>query len=202
MRLQKTFGPAALAVALVFCLGGCSKRSSAPEPQNLTSTKDRKTAPGFVLKDAGGAAVNLADYKGNVVLLNFWATWCGPCKIEIPWFIDFQQQYKDRGFTVLGLSLDDDGWKSVTPYVAEHKINYPVVMGNDQVSQLYGGIDSLPTTFIIDRAGRVAASHFGLVDRSEYLNEIVKLLEDPQGAELVRPASFPLAVLLRPGQRR
>ena len=78
-----------------------------------------KTAPDFTLPDAKGERLRLADYKGKVVLLNFWATWCGPCKVEIPWFIEFQKQYQAKGFTVLGVSLDEDGWKVINPYVAK-----------------------------------------------------------------------------------
>jgi cytochrome c biogenesis protein CcmG/thiol:disulfide interchange protein DsbE len=140
------------------------------------SEKDRKKAPDFSLKDATGATVKLSEYRGKVVLLNFWATWCGPCQIEIPWFIDFQQQYKDSNFAILGVSLDDDGWKSVKPYVEKKKINYRVMIGTEELSQMYGGVDSLPTTFIIDREGRIAAKHEGLISKSDYLSEIVDLL--------------------------
>src|SRR5258708_4033486 len=96
--------------------------------------KDRKSAPEFSLKDAQGRTVKLSEYKGKVVLLNFWATWCGPCKIEIPWFTDFEQKYKDRGFAVLGVSMDDDGWESVKPYIEAKKVNYRVVLGSDEVA--------------------------------------------------------------------
>jgi cytochrome c biogenesis protein CcmG/thiol:disulfide interchange protein DsbE len=120
--------------------------------------------------------VTLAEYKGKVVLLNFWATWCGPCKIEIPWFIEFEQKYKDRGFSVLGVSMDEEGWEIVKPYIAKNKVNYRILLGTESVAQMYGNVESLPTTFIIDSEGRIASTHVGLVSRSDYENEILQLL--------------------------
>ena len=170
---------AAASAALAFLLASCSRPSSLPTGE-LKSEGQRKPAPNFSLKDADGNAVNLSDYRGKVVLVNFWATWCGPCEAEIPWFIEFEKKYKDQGFAVLGVSMDDDGWKSVRPYVASHKINYRIVIGSELVSQQFGEIDSLPTSFVLDRAGRIASNHIGLVDKVNYQNEIVKLLEDPK----------------------
>lgn len=138
-----------------------------------------KPAPDFTLTDATGATVKLSDQKGKVVLLNFWATWCGPCKVEIPWFMSFQQQYKDRNFTVLGVAFDDDGWTAVKPYIAEHKINYRVLVGNDALDKAYGGVESLPTTFLIGRDGRIASKHVGLVSKATYQEEISRLLAAP-----------------------
>jgi cytochrome c biogenesis protein CcmG/thiol:disulfide interchange protein DsbE len=137
----------------------------------------RKPAPNFTLKDASGANVELSSYRGKVVLLNFWATWCGPCELEIPWFEQFEQQYKSKGFEVVGVSMDDDGWPAVKPFIAAKKINYRILLGNDSVTQLYGGVDALPTTFIIDRDGRIAKVHVGLAGKDEYANEIQNLLE-------------------------
>src|SRR5215475_11494413 len=170
MRLLCASAILAVACAAFTGCSGTSVRAA------VTAEKDRKVAPDFELKDATGNNVKLSDYKGKVVLLNFWATWCGPCKIEIPWFIDFQQQFKDRDFAILGVSLDDDGWKSVKPYVEQKKINYRVMIGTEELSTLYGGVDSLPTTFLIDRKGRIAQMHMGLVSKSEYQTEIQDLL--------------------------
>ena len=162
---------------------GCSDSTHAA----VKPDKDRKRAPDFALKDVSGKTVKLSELKGDVVLLNFWATWCGPCQIEIPWFIDFQQTYKDRNFAIVGVSLDDDGWTSVKPYIERKKINYRVVVGTEEVSQMYGGVDSLPTTYLIDRGGRIAAVHTGLVSKSVYQDEIVKLLDGKDGGILQEP---------------
>ena len=178
------FTVAALATALVSC--------SRKPVSNL------KPAPDFSLKDATGQTVKLSDYRGKVVLLNFWATWCGPCKIEIPWFIGFQQQYKDRDFAVLGISLDEDGWESVKPYLAESKINYRIMIGNDAIDKAYGGLESLPTTFVIDRAGRIASKHVGLISKSTYENEIIRLLASPKEHGRVSNAPGPTLAFLRP----
>jgi peroxiredoxin len=157
-------------------LAGCSSPRSVKAA--VKAEKDRNHAPDFSVKDASGASFHLSDYKGKVVLLNFWATWCGPCQIEIPWFMDFENTYKDRNFAVLGVSFDDDGWTSVKPFIEKKKLNYRIAIGTEEISTLYGGLDSLPTTFILDRQGRIAATHVGLVSKSDYQNDILKLLDD------------------------
>jgi len=169
----------------------------------LKDAKERKKAPDFALKDSTGQVVKLSDFKGKVVLLNFWATWCGPCEVEIPWFIEFERQYKDRDFAVLGVSADEDGWTSVRPFVERQKMNYRVVLADEKVSQLYGGVDALPTSFIIDREGRVASSHIGLISKNTYRTEILKLLESPKDEKngvvsRNRLPASPWADLLRP----
>jgi peroxiredoxin len=169
----RTFFGTALAIACV--LTACSNSGSSVRAA-VKPDKDRKKAPDFTLKDSNGTAVKLSDYRGKVVLLNFWATWCGPCKIEIPWFMDFEQRFKDNGFSVLGVSMDDDGWEAVKPYLENRKVNYRIVMGDETVGNLYGGIESLPTTFLIDREGRVAQTHIGLVSKKDYEMEIAHLL--------------------------
>ena len=191
---------AAASAALALFLASCSRPSSAPTG-DLKSQGQRKPAPNFSLKDADGNAVNLADYRGKVVLVNFWATWCGPCEAEIPWFIEFEKKYKDQGFAVLGVSMDDDGWKSVRPYVASHKINYRIMIGSEVVSQQFGEIESLPTSFVLDREGRIASNHIGLVDKVDYQNEIVKLLQDPKSAAVRNTGAGVLAGLTGAGLR-
>jgi len=167
-------------LAVSALVAGCS--SSPKRTSAAAENRDRKPAANFSLADSNGVRVALADYKGKVVLLNFWATWCGPCKIEIPWFMEFNKTYKDRGFAVVGVSLDDDGWKSVKPYLAAKKIDYTVVVGNDEVAKAYGEVEALPTTFIIDRDGRIAFAHTGLVGKDTYEKEIRSLLGGDQRA--------------------
>jgi peroxiredoxin len=176
----KFVGFLSLAAFAVFL--SCSHSSSTSATAATKPDKTRKSAPEFELKDANGASVKLSAYHGKVVLLNFWATWCGPCQLEIPWFVEFEQQYKAQGFEVVGVSMDDDGWTVVKQYITEKKVNYRILLGNDSVTQLYGGVDSLPTTFMIDREGRIAAVHIGLAGKNEYLDEIKSLLDTKQQA--------------------
>lgn len=130
----------------------------------------------FTLKDIKGQDVRLADYKGQVVLLDFWATWCAPCKIEIPWFVEFQEKYGAQGFQVLGVSVDDTVDR-LQPYVAEMKMNYVILQGlnRDDVLEAYGPMVGLPVTTLISRDGQICAKHVGLVSK-ESLEEQIKAL--------------------------
>ena len=154
---------------------GCNTSNHVSAAVSTKPDKDRKPAPEFELKDADGKTVRLSDYKGKVVLLDFWATWCGPCKIEIPWFIEFERQYKDKGFAVIGVSMDEEGWTVVKPFVSDLAINYRVLQGNDSTADLYGGVNALPTTFLIDREGRVAWKHEGLAGKDDFEDRIKTL---------------------------
>ena len=160
--------------SLLFTLAAVA---AATEPAGLYSVGERKAAPDFVLEDASGKTAKLEEYRGKVVLLDFWATWCTGCKKEIPWFSEFQKTYGPKGFAVVGVSMDEDGWKSVKPYLATKKIDYPIVVGTEDLAKAYGGVDSLPSTFIIDRDGKIAFSHTGLVGKDTYETEIRSLLE-------------------------
>jgi len=145
-----------------------------------------KAAPGFTLQDLSGKKVSLADYKGKAVLLNFWATWCGPCKVEIPWLIKLRDQYKSQGFEVLGIesdSYDISDPKELATYKAgvvksatSFGIDYPILLGGDTISDPYGGLDGLPNSFYVDRNGVIIAQIVGLADRDEIEANIKKAL--------------------------
>lgn len=139
--------------------------------------KHGQTPPDFTLQSASGDTIRLSAYKGHVVLLNFWATWCHGCKTEIPWLVEFQDKYRSRGLAVVGVSMDDDGWKAVKPFVAEKGLNYPVVIGSDSLAKSYG-LTAMPMTFLIDRKGRIAATSVGIVDRTACEREIMQLLAE------------------------
>ena len=151
--------------------------SGAALSSGFFKVRDRKMAPDFVLDDATGKPVRLSELRGKVVLLNFWATWCAPCGIEIPWFIEFQKAHQDAGFATLGVSLDEDGWDAVRPYIDKRKVNYPVMVGNDDLAQQYGAA-ALPMTFIIDKSGRIAATYAGIRSKSEYEANIKAVLAE------------------------
>ncbi len=175
--MSRTLWAAAASALVIFCLtGGCSRTRPAQQG-SVKPAHQRKVAPDFTLRDAEGKSVRLSDFRGKVVLLDFWATWCPPCKMEIPWFVDLQRRDKDRGFVVLGVAMDDDGWDAVKPFLSQIGVNYRVVMGNDETFQLYGGVDALPTTFLIDREGRIAAVHVGLADRRDIEDGVEELLQ-------------------------
>jgi thiol-disulfide isomerase/thioredoxin len=131
----------------------------------------------FTLKDVAGNNVKLASLKGKVVLLDFWATWCGPCKIEIPWFIEFQNKYGASGLQVVGVSVDDTVDK-LKPYVAEMKMNYPILqgLGHDDVQDAFGPIWGIPVTVVISRDGKICAKHTGMSSKESFENQIKALL--------------------------
>lgn len=147
------------------------------EVPNLIAPNLRKGAPDFALQDSNGSTVRLSDLKGKVVLLDFWATWCGGCKTEIPWYVEFQDKYRDAGLSAVGVSMDGDGWKVVKPFLAEHKVNYPIVIADDDLSKLYK-IEQMPVTLLIDRNGKIADWHVGMVDRAVFESEIRTLLDE------------------------
>jgi thiol-disulfide isomerase/thioredoxin len=133
-------------------------------------------APDWALKDLNGKTVKFSDFRGKVVILDFWATWCAPCRVEIPHFMELQKQYGPKGLAVIGISLDEQGPAVVKKFVKQFGVNYPVVMGNQKVAEAYGGIIAVPTTFVIDRQGRIASQHMGYTDKATFEKEIQSLL--------------------------
>lgn len=151
-----------------------STRSTLPD---LLPGNARKPAPDFELEDANGKSIKLSSFQGKVVLVNFWATWCEGCQVEIPWFIQFEKDYSDRGLAVVGVSMDDDGWKSVKPWIKQKNVNYEIVIGNDSLAKQYG-LEGMPLTVLVDRAGKIADVHPGIVDQAETERKIRKLFEE------------------------
>jgi len=146
-----------------------------PAAQGLSDLRG-KPAPAFTLKTPDGKTVSLADYKGKAVLLNFWATWCGPCKLEMPWLIDLQKKYAAQGFTVLGVSEDDGPAKDVSSFATKMGVDYPIVLSDDKLNKAYGGVDYLPTSYYIGRDGKVLVETGGIISQSEMEADIQKIL--------------------------
>jgi peroxiredoxin len=144
----------------------------------LQSENERQPAAQFALKDSSGKTIKLKQYRGKVLLLDFWATWCTGCKREIPWFSAFQKTYGAKRLAVVGVSMDDGGWKVVKPFLAEAKVPYKILLGDDATAQRYG-IKNLPDTFLVDRQGRIAAVYrAGLVDKDDVETNIRTLLSE------------------------
>ena len=154
-------------------------------PQYLSPLKG-KLAPDFALEDLSGRKVSLASYKGKAVLINFWATWCAPCRIETPWLVELRNQYAAQGFEILGVSTDDidrddpqklsDEKKEIARFVEEAHIPYPVLIDGDSLSKPYGGLDAMPTSFFVDRNGTVVAAQMGLTSKDDIEANIRKAL--------------------------
>ena len=154
-------------------------------PRYATPLKG-KAAPQFTLEDLSGNKVSLASYKGKALLINFWATWCAPCKIETPWLIELRNRYAAQGFEVLGISADDldrgdarklaEDKKEIASAVQQMRIPYPVLIDGDSLSEPYGGLDSLPASFYVDRNGTVVSAQVGLTSKDEIEGNIKKAL--------------------------
>jgi len=149
-----------------------------PAFSDVSPPNARKPAPDFALTAADGRRVSLAGLKGKVVLVDFWATWCTGCKEEMPWFMEFQTTYRRRGLESIGVAMDVEGWAKVRPYLNDHPINYPIVVGDLAFANRFGSISALPVTLLIDRKGRVAEFHTGKVEKDAFEADLRRLLAE------------------------
>jgi peroxiredoxin len=169
---------AALLVAILAMLatGKYLVRPRQHGPVTLVGDVRGVPAPDFALTSLDGKVVKLSDYRGKAVLLNFWATWCSPCKVEMPWFVDLQKKYGSDGLVVLGIAMDDTEADKIAKFASEMGVNYPVLLGTDKVSEEYGNVEYLPTSFYIDRQGRIVGKGTGLLGRGEVEENVQKAL--------------------------
>ena len=157
---------------------GTAEPTAAQETDAVSSPLLGKPAPGFALRDLAGHPVSLADYRGQAVLINFWATWCAPCQVEMPWFIALQQKYASQGFTVLGIDKDyPEDLPKVPGFAKKMNLNYPVLYGNAKTYAAFGCCDYLPTSYYVDRAGTVRIATVGLGERDTVETYIRRLLQ-------------------------
>jgi peroxiredoxin len=160
--------------------------AEAQTSKTISGDAKGQPAPEFQLKDLAGKEVRLSDYHGKVVLLNFWATWCPPCKEEMPWFVDLQQRYGPQGLQVIGVAMDDSGEKTIASFTKRLGVNYPVLLGKESVAQAYGDVQFLPDTFYIGRDGKIVAHVQGLINRKEIEETVKKALATNVGEQAVR----------------
>ena len=155
----------AAAVLLLFSASACSSQSM-----------EGKQAPAFNLKTAAGKTVDLKNLAGKVVVVNFWATWCPPCRAEIPGMEEVYEKYKDKGLEIVGISLDRDGWNAVKPFLQKTRMTYPVVLDDADAAAAYGGISAIPTSFVVDRKGRIVKHHVGYFPKQDFEAAVKPLL--------------------------
>ena len=185
---QQAERAAALAAKLTEAAPFANAPDDASGIAGIPSPLVNQPAPAFTLTTVDGKKISLADYKGKALLLNFWATWCGPCKIETPWLVELRDKYAAQGFEVIGISTEGDGYTpadkagwaqdhaAVQSFITQMKVPYPMLMGGDSIAKPYGGVAELPTSFFVNRDGTIVASQIGLTSESEIESNIRKAL--------------------------
>jgi thiol-disulfide isomerase/thioredoxin len=165
----------AFAVALMLYVGFHAARRKGPSfaPRLALASP----APDFSLQSLDGRTLRLSDFRGKAVLLNFWATWCGPCKIEMPWFVELQNQYASQGFQIVGVAMDDASKEDIGKFAKDMGVNYPILIGKESVGDEYGGVPALPESFLIGRDGKIVDKILGLRGKAEIEDAIKKTLD-------------------------
>ena len=175
-----------IAIMFLVHFAGRGTRVSDARAENRSQISPPSGVRDFTLKDLEGHEESLGQFKGKIVLVNFWATWCGPCRIEIPWLMALQEKYARQGFTVLGVAMDEEGKSAVAPFIQKERfkigansqpVNYPILIGNDDVAEKFGGLVGLPTTILISQDGRQVKRIDGLLSYDEVDKTIQSLLE-------------------------
>jgi len=184
----------AVVIALMLYVGfRLARRTGASSGHALAMSSP---APDFALESLDGKTMHLSDFRGKAVLLNFWATWCAPCKIEMPWFVELQEQYGAQGLQVVGIAMDDASKEDISKFAKEMHVNYPVLIGKEAVGDAYGGVQFLPETFFIGRDGKLVDKVFGLKSKSDIEDDVKKALSQGQArpVQAAQPAVLTQAV--------
>ena len=182
-----------LIVTVAFMIYSGARRSRAGlvgvNIEKLAGEVKGKVAPDWELNTLDGKPVKLSDYRGKAVLLNFWATWCEPCKIEMPWFVELQKQYGPQGLVIVGIAMEDTKNDAIAALAKEMGVNYTILRGKEAVGEAYGGVEGLPTTFFIGRDGKLVDQSTGLVSRSEIVDHIKEALAQGSGGRVTASSS-------------
>ncbi len=142
----------------------------------VLSARAADPAPNFALQSQDGKTIELKKLAGKAVVVNFWATWCGPCRAEIPGMVKVYEKYKGKGLEIVGISLDRGGWDDVKPYLAKNKISYPIVVAGQELTDAYGGVRSIPTSFFVDRKGNIVSKHVGALSEEAFEKAVKEIL--------------------------
>ncbi len=161
---------------LYFASHKARRASGNPLPPGIAKST---AAPDFALESLDGKSTKLSDFRGKAVLLNFWATWCEPCKIEMPWFVEMQNQYGPQGLQIIGVAMDDSSKDDIAKFAKGMGVNYPVLIGKESVAEAYGGVPALPESFLIGRDGKIVDRIIGLKGKPEIEDSVKKALESP-----------------------
>ena len=173
--MKKHFQIFVLILIFITPLFACNSQKEEKTNDSSQESKVKFEAPDFSLKDVAGNSFKLSDYAGKVKIIDFWATWCPPCRMEIPDFQSLHEKYSAGDFVMIGISLDDNS-EIVKNFIDQYKVTYPIVMGNEDVANSYGGIRGIPTTFVVDKEGKVYKKYIGYTEGKVFEEDITALL--------------------------